>query len=140
MKDIKEIKKSIQLLGRYPHTFVWVEFGDKGNACIGRLDHMDRADNDNYAETYAAVVKAMPKYSELHECFGAVLQKELGLAQYPRYDYEVKLLTRIFMDDAQMQDSDSVKRMCFFTDRVQRYMKTTGKKKLEPADMAPILG
>jgi len=39
-----------------------------------------------------------------------------------------------------MQDSNSVKRMCFFTDRVQRYMKTTGKKELEPADMALILG
>ena len=36
MKDIEEIKKSIQILIKYPHAFGFSEYGDRGNGCSGR--------------------------------------------------------------------------------------------------------
>ena len=139
MKNIDEIKKSIELLIAYPHTFGFSDFSDRGNPCTGRLDRMDKADTENYAQTYAAVLQAMPKYSDLHQRFAPELAKELGIEQYPRYDYTVKLLTRIFEDDEQIKDSSVVEQMCLFTAHVQRYMKNTGKTELTAEDMKNII-
>ena len=130
MKDVTEIKKSIMLLIKYPHTFGYVDFGDRGNACSGRLDRMSEKENSDYAESYAAVLVAMPKYSDLHKKFAPILAKELGLKQSPRYDYMVKILARILGDDTQMKSSDTVESMCLFTSRVQKYMKTMTNRSL----------
>ena len=134
MKNIGEIKRSIRLLIKYPNTFVYAEFGDKGNACTGRLDEMCTEENIDYAETYAAVVQAMPKYSELHKQFAPVLKKKLGLKVWPRYDYMVKILARILGDDMQMKSSDTVEQMCIFTSRIHKYLQDTGKSELEMED------
>lgn len=63
---------------------------------------MDSEENSDYAKTYASVLRAMSKYSELHKQFAPVLMQELKLKQWPRYDYSIKILTRILMDDTQM--------------------------------------
>ena len=102
MKNVGEIKRSIKLMTAYPSTFGYADFADKDNSCSGRLDRMTPLENIDYAESYAAVLVAMPKYSELHKQFAPVLAKELGLKQWPRYDYMVKLLARILGDDSQM--------------------------------------
>ena len=138
MKNVGEIKRSIRLMINYPHTFGYSEFGDGGNRCSGRLDRMSELENIDYAESYAAVLVAMPKYSELHKQFAPVLAKELGLKQWPRYDYMVKLIARILGDDTQMKSSDTVESMCLFTSRVQKYMKDTDKTKLTAMDLANI--
>ena len=79
MKNIGEIKRSICLMIKYPHTFGYAEFGDRGNACTGCFDKMSRDENIDYAEAYAAVLQAMPKYSELHKQFAPILKQELRL-------------------------------------------------------------
>ena len=138
MKTVGEIKRSIRLMIKYPNTFRYLEFGDRGNTCSGRLDKMTELENIDYAEAYAAVVVAMPKYSELHKSFAPVLAKELGLKQLPRYEYMVKLLARILGDDTQMTSSDTVESICLFTSRVQKYMKDNGKKEITTADLVYI--
>lgn len=138
MKNVGEIVRSIKLLAAYPHTFGYVDFADKGNSCSGRLDRMTALENIDYAESYAAVLVAMPKYSELHKQFAPVLAKELGLKQWPRYDYMVKLLARILGDDSQMQSSEIVEKICLFTSRVQKYMKDNDKTELTTMDLANI--
>jgi hypothetical protein len=138
MKNIGEIKRSIELLIKYPHSFGYADFGDRGNACTKHLDRLTTDENIDYAESYAAVLVAMPKYSELHMQFAPVLAKELGITQWPRYDYMVKLLARMLGDDSQMKSSDTVEKMCLFTDRVQKYMKDTGKAELTINDLANI--
>jgi hypothetical protein len=50
----------------------------------------------------------------------------------------VKLLARMLGDDSQMKSSDTVEKMCLFTDRVQKYMKDTGKAELTINDLANI--
>ncbi|WP_249028649.1 hypothetical protein [Tannockella kyphosi] len=137
MKNINEIKKSIILLTKYPHTFAFEDFG---NSCITHLDKMSEQENLSYAKTYASVLIAMPKYSDLHKQFAPILMQELGLTKYPRYDYMVKLLTRILEDDEQMKDSATIEQMCLFTTRVQSYLSKTGKTKLESSDLKKILG
>ena len=139
MKNIIEIKNSIEILINHPHTFGWAEFGDLGNPCAGRLDRMDATENREYAETYCSVLQAMPKYSDLHKRFAPVLARELDLRTYPRYDYMVKLLARIFQDDDQVPDSSAVEQMAIFTSKVQKYMKDYGVKTLTPSDMQIIL-
>lgn len=138
MKNVGEIKRSIKLMIQYPHAFGYADFGDRGSTCSGRLDKMTELENIDYAEAYAAVLVAMPKYSELHKRFAPVLAKELGLKQWPRYDYMVKLLARILGDDTQMKSSDTVESMCLFTSHVQKYMKDNGKKETTTADLAYI--
>lgn len=138
MKEIEEIKRSIRLLIKCPHSFNYLDFGDRGNACAKNLDRMTTGENLDYAESYAAIVAAMPKYSELHKKFGPVLAKKLGLKQWPRYDYMVKLLARILGDDSQMKSSATVEKMCLFTSQVQKYMKDTGKTELTIHDLANI--
>lgn len=139
MKDIEEIKKSIQILIKYPHAFDFSEYGDRGNGCSGRLDRMDSEENSDYAKTYASVLRAMPKYSELHKQFAPVLMQELKLKQWPRYDYSIKILTRILMDDTQMTGSETVEELCRLAVRAQEYMKETGKTTLESMDLANIM-
>ena len=138
MKNIEEIRRSIRLLIKYPNTFGFAEFGDKGNTCTGRLDKMCAEENIDYADTYAAVVKAMPKYSELHKHFAPVLKQKLGLKVWPRYDYMVKILARILSNDMQMKSSDTVEQMCIFTSRVQKYLQDTGKSQLETKELIKI--
>lgn len=138
MKNVGEIKRSIKLMTAYPRTFGYADFADKGNSCSGRLDRMTALENIDYAESYAAVLVAMPKYSELHKQFAPVLAKELGLKQWPRYDYMVKLLARILGDDSQMKSSETVEKMCLFTSRVQKYMKDNDKTELTTMDLANI--
>ena len=138
MKNVGEIKRSIKLMIQYPHAFGYADFGDRGSTCSGRLDKMNELENIDYAESYAAVLVAMPKYSELHKQFAPVLAKELGLKQWPRYDYMVKLLARILGDDFQMKSSETVEKMCLFTSRIQKYMKDTGKTELTSMDLANI--
>lgn len=138
MKNVGEIKRSIRLMIKYPHTFGYSEFGDRGNACVGRLDRMSTLENIDYSEAYAAVVQAMPKYSELHKQFAPVLAQELRLKQWPRYDYMVKLLARILGDDTQMKSSETVEKMCLFSNHVQKYLKDTGKTELEIMDLANL--
>lgn len=138
MKNVGEIKRSIRLMIKYPNTFGYLEFGDRGNTCSGRLDRMSEIENIEYSEAYAAVVQAMPKYSDLYKQFAPILAKELGLKQWPRYDYTVKLLARILGDDTQMKSSDTVESMCLFTSRVQKYMNDNGKKEITTADLAYI--
>lgn len=136
MKDIYEIKKSIQIMIKYPHAFGYAEFGDRGNGCTGRLDRMDSEQTRQYAQTHSAVLQAIPKWSELHRQFAPVLAQELELKQWPRYDYMVKLLTRILMD---MTSSETVKQMCIVATRAQEYMKEKGKTTLESTDLANIM-
>lgn len=89
---------------------------------------MSAIENIDYSEAYAAVVQAMPKYSEVHKQFAPVLAK----------DYMVKLSTRILGDDTQMKSSETVEKMCLFPSRVQKYVKETGKTELEIYDLANI--
>ena len=138
MKDVEEIKRSIKLMTAYPSTFGYKDFKDKGNSCTGRLDRITSLENIDYAESYAAVLVAMPKYSELHKQFAPVLAKELGLKQWPRYDYMVKLLARILGDDSQMKSSATVEKMCWLTSHVQKYMKDNNKIVLTTMDLAHI--
>ncbi len=137
MKKVEEIKKSIRLMISYPSTFGYSDFGDRGNTCSGRLDRMNEQENINYAESYAAVVTAMPKYSELHKQFAPVLKKELGLNQWPRYDYMVKLIARILGDD-DVECSETVEQLCLLASRVQRYMQNTGKTQITEQDLENI--
>lgn len=137
MKKVPEIKRSIRLMISYPSTFGYSDFGDHGNTCSGRLDRMNELENIDYAESYAAVLIAMPKYSELHKQFAPVLAKELGLKQWPRYDYMVKLIARILGDD-DVESSETVEQMCLFASRVQRYMKNTGKTEITERDLENI--
>lgn len=136
MNNIGEIKKSIQTIIKYPHAFGYVEFGDRGNDCTGHLDKMNSEQTREYAQTYAAVLEAIPKYSALHRELAPVLAQELELKQWPRYDYMVKLLTRILMD---MTSSETVKQMCIVATRAQEYMKETGKTILKSTDLANIM-
>ena len=136
MNNIGEIKKSIQTIIKYPHAFGYVEFGDRGNDCTGHLDKMNSEQTREYAQTYAAVLQAIPKYSELHRKLGPTLAQELELKQWPRYDYMVKLLTRILTD---MTSSETVKQMCIVATRAQEYMKEKGKTTLESTDLANIM-
>ena len=136
MNNIGEIKKSIQTIIKYPHAFGYVEFGDRGNDCTGHLDKMNSEQTREYAQTYAAVLQAIPKYSELHRQLGPTLAQELELKQWPRYDYMVKLLTRILTD---MTSSETVKQMCIVATRAQEYMKEKGKTTLESTDLANIM-
>ena len=139
MKNVKEIQKSIQILIKYPHAFGFSEYGDAGSGCSGRLDRMDSEENSDYAKTYASVLQAMPKYSELHKQFAPVLMQELKLKQWPRYDYSIKILTRILMDDTQMTGSETVEELCRLAVRAQEYMMETGKTTLESMDLANIM-
>ena len=139
MKNIDEIKKSIQIMVKYPHSFGYAEFGDRGNGCTGRLDRMNMEENRDYAQTYAAVMQAIPKYSDLHRQFAPVLAQELNLKQWPRYEYMVKLLTRILSGDTQMTSSQTVEQMCIFATRAQTYMQETGKTTLESTDLANFM-
>lgn len=136
MKDIYEIKKSIQIMIKYPHAFGYAEFGDRGNGCTGRLDRMDSEQNREYANTYAAVIQAFQKHSELHRQFAPVLAQELELKQWPRYDYMVKLLTRILMD---MTSSETVEELGSLAAKAQKYMQETGKSTLNSMDLANIM-
>ncbi len=136
MNNIEEIRKSIKTIVKYPHAFGYVEYSDRGNSCTGRLDRMNMEENRDYAQTYAAVLQAMPKYSELYRQFAPVLAQELNLKQWPRYDYMVKLLTRILTD---MTSSETVKQMCIVATRAQEYMKEKGKTTLESTDLANIM-
>lgn len=135
MNNIEEIKKSIKTIVDYPHAFGFADFGDRGNGCTGRLDRMDSEQNREYAQAYTAALEAIPKYSALHRELAPVLAQELELKQWPRYDYMVKLLTRILMD---MTNSETVKQMCIVATRAQEYMKKTGKTTLESTDLANI--
>ena len=83
--------------------------------------------------------QAMPKYSELHKQFAPVLMQELKLKQWPRYDYSIKILTRILMDDTQMTGSETVQELCRLAVRAQEYMKETGKTTLQGMDLANIM-
>lgn len=136
MKDIKEIKKSIQIMMKYPHAFGWTEFGDRGNGCTGRLDRMNMEETRDYAQTHAAVLQAMPKYGQLYTDLAPVLAQELELKQWPRYDYMAKLLTRILGD---IQSSETVEELSRLATHAQAYMRTTGKAKLENMDLANIM-
>lgn len=100
---------------------------------------MDSEENSDYAKTYASVLRAMPKYSELHKQFAPVLMQELKLKQWPRYDYSIKILTRILMDDTQMTGSETVQELCRLAVRAQEYMKETGKTTLQGMDLANIM-
>lgn len=136
MNNIGEIKKSIQTIIKYPHAFGYVEFGDRGNDCTGHLDKMNSKQTREYAKTYAAVLEAIPKYSALHRELAPVLAQELELKQWPRYDYMVKLLTRILTD---MTSSESVEELVRLATRAQEYMEATGKSTLESTDLANIM-
>lgn len=138
MKDVEEIRKSIRLLIKYPRTFNYLDFCDRGNSCTGRLDIMTETENADYAEAYAAVLKAMPKYSELHLQFAPILAKGLGIHQFPRYDFMIKILARLLGDDKQMKSSDTVLSICLYVSRIQKYMKDTGKSKITAKDLAYI--
>ena len=65
--------------------------------------------------------------------------QELKLKQWPRYDYSIKILTRILMDDTQMTGSETVEELCRLAVRAQEYMKETGKTTLESMDLANIM-
>lgn len=134
MKEIGELRRSIRLLIKYPHSFTYLDFGDRGNVCAKNLDRMTTDENIDYAESYAAVLVAMPKYSELHKHFAPVLATELGVKRL-KYDYIVKLLARILGDDS-MKSSKTVEKMCLFTSRVQKYMKDNDKTELTTMDLA----
>ena len=136
MNNIKEIEESIQILIKNPHAFGWADFGDRGNGCTGPLDRMNMEENSNYAQTYAAVLQAMPKYSDLHRKFAPVLAQELELKRMPRYDYMIKILTRSLMG---IQSSETVDDLCRLAAKAQKYMQDTGKTKLESMDMAHIM-
>lgn len=138
MKNVGEIKRSIKLMVAYPRTFGYADFADKGNSCSGRLDRMTELENIDFAESYAAVLVAMPKYGELYQKFAPVLARELELKQWPGYDYMGKLIARILGDDSQMKSSETVEKICLFTSRVQKYMKDTGKTELTSMDLANI--
>ena len=136
MNNIEEIRKSIKTIVKYPHAFGYVEFGDRGNDCTGHLDKMNSEQTREYAQTYAAVLEAIPKYSALHRELAPVLAQELELKQWPRYDYMVKLLTRILTD---MTSSESVEELVRLATRAQEYMEATGKSTLESTDLANIM-
>lgn len=139
MKNVEEIKKSIRTIVKCPHAFGWADFGDRGNGCTGRLDRMDSEQTREYGQTHSSVLQAMPKYSELHKQFAPVLMQELKLKQWPRYDYSIKILTRILMDDTQMTSSETVEQMCRLATRAQEYMEATGKSTLDTMDLENIM-
>lgn len=126
MKDIIEIKKSINMLIEYP-IFAYPEFGDKGNSCVGRLDRMNKMKQSeiaSYGDTYSAVVQAMPKYSMLHQHVGRFLMDDFGLKKFPNYDTTVKILTRILEDDYQLPDSKAVEKLEIRVKKYQQIIKT----------------
>ena len=97
---------------------------------------MNSEQTREYAQTYAAVLEAIPKYSALHRELAPVLAQELELKQWPRYDYMVKLLTRILMD---MTSSETVEELGSLATKAQKYMQETGKSTLNSMDLANIM-
>lgn len=118
MKDLGDVIESIRLLTSKPGTFGWLEFGDSGNACTGRLDVMDPDEHNQYADQHCLVLKAMQKGSKLHISLNRAVSSELG-TKWVKYDILVKYLARILMS---CESCDALKAMVAFTECVQNQM------------------
>lgn len=91
----RETKIALDLIKSHPDCIAWLDLGDKGNACTGRLDILtSQAAIINNALSLANVKQAMPKYSKLHLSLSSSVARILN-QHYVPYDYLCKIIGRL---------------------------------------------
>lgn len=97
--NLNEVLQALQIINSHPECINWIDFGDSGNPCTGRLDILTSAnDIQKNAISLSNVKQAMPKYSKLHMKLSPKVASEVG-AKWVTYDWLTKILARILEDD-----------------------------------------
>lgn len=97
--NLIETKKALQLIRSHPECISWLDFGDRGNPCIGRLDNLtNTTEIIQNAISLSNVKQAMPKFSSLHNAISKSVATIIG-AEWVTYDWLSKILGRILEED-----------------------------------------
>lgn len=89
MIDKKEVANAILLLEKYPETFAWADFEDRGSSCIGKFE-----DGVEESINLGTVKLLIPKGSKLHINLNNSVARMLDLT-YVTYDWLIKIISRI---------------------------------------------
>lgn len=106
MKNINEVVKSLELLNKYPENIAWNDFSDRGNSCYSPYNISSKELNEE-ADSRAAVLKAMPKYSATHLSLSRSIAEIIG-TKWVTYDWLCKILGRIIATAESYSDFEKI--------------------------------